>query len=320
MLDSAEAFHQGVRPCRGAGRKGDGATAIAAATNLTERTSEAPRLRIGNRLRELWSAREVLANLIRRELKVKYAASFLGAVWSVLNPVVFLAVFSFVVAVLRTEVPDFPVFLLSGLLAWNFFSGSVQLGTRAVVNNASLVKKVAFPREILPIAAIGVGLVDLGLQTVVLVLFIAISGHGIGVAALMLYPAAFVALLAFTSAVTFWASSANVRYRDVQHLVGLGLLVWFWATPIVYPAALVREHLSPALWNLYLANPMTAILSGFQRALYGDPTPSGAAVLPDVSVAWVLSLVGAAAVVSVVLFYGAWRLFFRLSGDFAEEL
>jgi ABC-2 type transport system permease protein len=271
-------------------------------------------------MRELWSFREVLANLIRRELKVKYAASFLGAVWSLLNPVVFLAVFSFVVDVLHAGVPDFPVFLLSGLLAWNFFSNSVLLGTRAVVDNASLVKKVAFPREILPLASIGVGLVDLGLQTAVLVGFIAISGHGLGTGALVLYPMSLVALVTFTTAVTFWASSANVRYRDVQHLVGLGLLVWFWTTPIVYPAALVHERLSPALWNLYLANPMTAIVSGFQRALYGSPTRAGAAVLPEVSVIWVLALVCVAASVSAVLLYGAWRLFFRLSGDFAEEL
>jgi len=275
---------------------------------------------IGARLRELWSFREVLANLVRRELKVKYAASFLGAVWSLLNPVVFLAVFSFVVRVLGPHVPDFPVFLLSGLLAWNFFSSSVQLGTRAVVDNASLVKKVAFPREILPLASIGVGLVDLGLQTAVLVAFIAVSGHGLGAAALVLYPVSFVALLAFTTAVTFWASSANVRYRDVQHFVGLGLVVWFWVTPIVYPAALVRDQLSPALWNLYLTNPMTAIVSGFQRALYGSPSRDGADVLPDVSLVWVLGLAGAAALVSMVLLYGAWRLFFRLSGDFAEEL
>jgi ABC-2 type transport system permease protein len=263
----------------------------------------------------------VLANLVRRELKIKYTDSVLGAVWSLLNPVVFLAVFSFVVSVLRTDVPDFPVFLLSGLLAWNFFSGSVLQGTRSVVDNANLVKKMAFPREILPLASIGVALVDLGLQTVVLALFIVISGHGLGTPALVLYPVALFALLAFTTAVTLWAAAANVRYRDVQHLLGLGLLVWFWATPIVYPAALVQGTLSPTLWNLYLANPMTAILTGFQRALYGDVTADGgAAVLPDVSVGWVLALTGAAAVASVALLYGTWRLFFRLSGDFAEEL
>jgi len=262
----------------------------------------------------------VLGNLIRRELKIKYTASILGAVWSLLNPVVFLAVFSFVVRVLGPPVPDFPVFLLSGLLAWNFFNFCVLQGTRSVVDNANLVKKVAFPREILPLASIGVGLVDLALQTTVLVLFIVVSGHGLAAPALILYPVAFVALLAFATAVTLWAAATNVRYRDVQHLLGLGLLVWFWATPIVYPAALVHRHLTePALWNLYLANPMTAILSGFQRALYGDVAAAGT-VLPDVSVGWVLALVAAAAMASLVFLYAAWRLFFRLSGDFAEEL
>jgi ABC-2 type transport system permease protein len=314
LLDSiAHALSRAFAPTQA-----PGATAISIATPLTERTSEAPRLRIGARLRELVAFREVLANLIRRELKIKYTASVLGAVWSLLNPIVFLAVFSFVVSVLRTPVPDFPVFLLSGLLAWNFFSFSVLQGTRSVVDNANLVKKVAFPREILPLASIGVGLVDLGLQSAVLVVFIAVSGHGLQLGALLLYPVAFLALLAFTTAVTLWASATNVRYRDVQHLLGLGLLVWFWATPIVYPAALVQDHLSPAVWNLYLANPMTAILSGFQRALYGDV--AGAAVLPDVSLGWVLALVGGALVGAVVLLYASWRLFFRLSGDFAEEL
>lgn len=271
-------------------------------------------------MRELWAIREVLANLIRRELKVKYTDSFLGAVWSLLNPVVFLAVFSFVVKVLEARVPDFPVFLLSGLLAWNFFSTSVQSGTSSVVDNANLVKKMAFPREILPLASIGVGLVDLALQTIVLVAFIVLSGHGLTVTALVLYPTALVALVAFTTAVTFLTSATNVRYRDIQHLVGLAMLVWFWATPIVYPAALVRGRLSEPLFNLYLANPLTAILSGFQRALYGDPSPDRTPVLPDEPVLWVLAVVGVAVVGSLVLLYGAWRLFFRLSGDFAEEL
>ena len=101
---------------------------------MIERTSEAPHLRPGPRLRELWGYREILVNLVRKELKVKYTASFLGAVWSLLNPIVFLAVFSFVVVVLQNRVPDFPVFLLSGLLAWNLFSASLLSGSRAVTD------------------------------------------------------------------------------------------------------------------------------------------------------------------------------------------
>jgi ABC-2 type transport system permease protein len=184
-----------------------------------------------------------------------------------LNPIVFLAVFSFVTQVLQNRVPDFPVFLLSGLLAWNLFSGSLTQGARSVIDNANLVKKVAFPREILPLSSIGVSLVDFGLQSAVLVVFLVVTGHVPGVAALALYPLAFATLLVFTTAMTLWAAALNVRYRDVGHLLNIGLLVWFWLTPIVYQAALVQEHLvrhavaGVSLWNVYLLNPMTPIVS-----------------------------------------------------------
>ena len=293
---------------------------------MIERTSETPHLRIGPRVGELWGYREILANLVRKELKVKYTASFLGAIWSLLNPIVFLAVFSFVVVVLGNLVPDFPVFLLSGLLAWNLFSASLQSGSSTVIDNANLVKKVAFPREILPLASVGVALVDFVLQTGVLLVFIVVSGHGIGGQAAVLYPLAFMTLTVFTTAVTLYASALNVRYRDVGHLLNLGLLVWFWITPIVYQAALVQQELASreiagiSLWNLYLANPLVPIVLGFQRALYGDPMQDGEQVLPDVSIAWQAGVLAIVLALSIVLLLLAWRSFFRRSGDFAEEL
>ena len=276
------------------------------------------------RLRELWAYREILLNLVRKELKVKYTASVLGAVWSLLNPVVFLAVFSFVVKVLGNPIPDFPVFLLSGLLAWNLFSAALLQGSRSVIDNANLVKKVAFPREILPLSSIGVALVDFALQSVVLLVFIFVSGHGVGAAALVLYPLSILTVLVFTLAAVFWTSALNVRYRDVGHLLNLGLLVWFWMTPIVYQAALVQNYFAtrgtPGLWNLYLLNPLAPIVLGFQRALYGNPVQDGRQVLPDVSVAWNAGVLGIVLVASTVLLFFTWRLFFRMSGDFAEEL
>jgi ABC-2 type transport system permease protein len=278
------------------------------------------------RLRELWGYREILANLVRKELKVKYTASFLGAIWSVLNPIVFLAVFSFVAIVLGNRVPHFPVFLLSGLLAWNLFSASLLSGSSAVIDNANLVKKVAFPREILPLASVGVALFDFVLQTVVLLLFIVVSGHGIGAEALVLYPLAFVTLMVVATAITLWTAALNVRYRDVGHLLNLGLLVWFWMTPIVYQAALVQDAIADrdvagiSLWHVYLVNPLTPILLGFQRALYGEPMQDGMQVLPDVSVARQATLLAIVLAVSFALLLLAWRTFFRRSGDFAEEL
>jgi ABC-2 type transport system permease protein len=288
---------------------------------------------VGPRLRELFAYREVLVNLVRKELKVKYTASVLGAVWSLLNPVMFLAVFSLVVFVLDNNIPDFPVFLLSGLLAWNFLANSLQAGARSVIDNANLVKKMAFPREILPLAAVGVALFDFVLQSVVLLLYIAVyfvafSGPGFHLPELWLYPVAIAVLVVFTTALTFWVAALNVRYRDVGHLLNLALLVWFWATPIVYQGWLVQRKLETIqilgldAWTLYLLNPVAVIVLGFQRALYSivRPADGGELVLPPMSLTMLAGILSVALAASVVLLFLAWRSFFDRSGDFAEEL
>ncbi|MGZ5291394.1 MAG: ABC transporter permease [Actinomycetota bacterium] len=296
---------------------------MAATVQTVERTSESPHLRVGERLRELARHREILLNLIRKELKVKYAASVLGAVWSLLNPVVFLIVFSFVVRVLGNNVPDYPVYLLSGLLAWNLFSGSLQAGARSVLDNSNLVKKVAFPREILPLASIGVALVDYVLQLAVLALFMVVFGYGLHVPELALLPLAFLALLASATALTFWLAALNVRYRDVGHLLNIAILVWFWVTPIVYPGWLIQDELGDrqALWVLYFVNPLASVVGGMQRALYAVVKPPGTeGVLFDVSLGWLALVLTAVLLVSLVVLRLTWGYYFTRSGDFAEEL
>jgi ABC-2 type transport system permease protein len=295
---------------------------------LVVRSSEPPRLRVRRRLPVILAHREVLWNLVRKELKVKYTASILGAVWSLLNPVVFLAVFSFVVHITGNSVPNFPIFLLSGLLAWNLFSVSLASGARSVIDNANLVKKVSFPHEILPLAAVGVALVDFVLQTAVLLLFILASDYGFHVPELALYPLAFATLVVVTTALTMLISALNVRYRDIGHLLTIALLVWFWFTPIVYSGYLVKNTLAAHhpfglnLWGVYLLNPLSPIVLGFQRALYavvqpiGQPTP----VLPPVGLGWLAGVLGIALVASLLFLRFAWGRFFDLSGDFAEEL
>jgi ABC-2 type transport system permease protein len=293
-------------------------------TGFTERTSEPPRLRVRARVAELWLYREILANLVRKELKVKYTASVLGAVWSLLNPLVFMAVFTFVVKVLGGSIDDLPIFLLCGLLAWNLFSISLSSGAQSVLANANLVKKVYFPREILPLATIGVALVDFALQSAVFFAFLVVIGYGFQLDTVWLYPLAFVALLLLTVAVTFWVSSMNVRYRDLQHLIGLALLVWFWMTPIVYAPYLVYTNVlefadgSSIMWRLYLLNPVSWIVFGFQDALYHSADAS--TVLVPLSTGELAAGLGVVIAASLGLLYLTWRTFFKLSGDFAEEL
>ncbi|HEY7660253.1 MAG TPA: ABC transporter permease [Actinomycetota bacterium] len=295
---------------------------MAATVQTVERTSEPPRLRVGERLRVLAAHREILANLIRKELKVKYAASVLGAVWSLLNPLVYLAVFTFVTRVLDSGVPNYPVYLLSGLLAWNLFSAAVTAGSRSVLDNGNLVKKVAFPREILPLASIGVALVDYLLQSAVLLVFIVVTGYGLHLPELALLPLAFLALVVFTTMLTLPLAALNVRYRDVWHLLNIALIVWFWVTPIVYPSALVQDQLAgrDLLGFLYFLNPMVAVVEGMHRALYGTVVADGTPVLFDVSLGWLAGVLLAVLVASLVLLRLAWGAFFSRSGDFAEEL
>jgi ABC-type polysaccharide/polyol phosphate export permease len=303
--------------------------ATSAVSHPVVRTSEPTRLGLRSRLRDLFAWRELLGNLVRREIKAKYKTSVLGAAWSMVNPMLYLAVFTLVFSVvLKRGMPNFPVYLLSGLLAWSLFAGSLSQAARSVVDNSSLVTKAYFPTEVLPLASIGSTLFDFALQAVVLVAFMVISRAGEFGWNVLLLPLSLFALLAFTSALAMYVAAANVRYRDVQHLLAIALLTWFWLTPIVYQSGFVYSTLHHkhvfgiSLFHLYLANPMADIVFGFQRALYGTVAPAspGSPVLVPVSVGWLAALIGAVAVGSMILLSLTWSFFFRRSGDFAEEL
>jgi ABC-2 type transport system permease protein len=289
-------------------------------SDVMVRTNEAPRLRVFQRLGELWRDREILANLARKELRVKYKSSALGVAWSMLNPALYLVVFYVVFTFfLPSGVEDFPVYLLSGLLPWTLFTTGLQGATVSVVGGANLVPKVAFPHEMLPLAAIRAQLVNFFFQVIVLVAFLLIFGYPLVHRGIVLLPLALAVLLVFTTALGFATAALNVRYRDTGHLVDLALLAWFWSTPIVYPASLVQENLEGA-FSLYLLNPMANIVLAFQRGIYGGVSQAARESLPALGLTWYgvrLLVVGA---VSVVLLYFTWRLFFRRSGDFAEEL
>lgn len=293
-----------------------------AASDLDVRTSEPPRLRVFHRVAELLRRRELIANLTVKELKVKYKSTVLGVVWSMLNPLLYLVVFWIVFTVfLPSGIPDFSIYLLSGLLGYTLFSTGLQGATASVVESAALVTKVAFPREILPLAAVGASLVNFFYQFLVLLVFmLAIQYDFLGVN-LLLAPAALAVLLLFTTALGIGTAAVNVRYRDTRHLVELGLIAWFWVTPIVYSAQLVLGRLGPVADTFYLANPLTSVTLAFQRALYGSRLlADGGPVLPDPGLAWYGARLGLVAAASLVLLYLTWRAFFRMSGDFAEEL
>jgi ABC-2 type transport system permease protein len=295
---------------------------MTAQLEILVRTSEPPRLRLGQRLRELFRHREVLVNLTRKETKVRYKSSVLGVAWSMLNPVLYLAVFYVVFTVfLPSGIPDFVVYLLAGIVPWTLFASGLQGATGSVVANGSLVTKVAFPREILPLSAIGAALVNFGYQSVVLVAALLVFTYPFLGPALVLVPLALVVQVLFLAALGLATSAFNVRYRDTTHLVDLALLAWFWVTPIVYQGPeLVGESLGARAVQLYLLNPMANVVLAFQRALYGGTSPRALAELPDPGIAWYAGRLAVLGLISVALLYLTWRAFYRLSGDFAEEL
>ncbi len=276
------------------------------------------------RLREIVTYRELLANLVRKELKVKYKDSTLGFLWSLLNPALYLVVFYVVFdVILGSGIPNFAFFLLSGLLVWNLFAQSLSGATTSIVGNGVLIKKVWFPREVLPLATIGANLVHFFLQSIVLVLALAIFRYPVGFSYLPLVPLALLTLLLFLAGVTLLLAAANVYLRDTQHLLELMLLAWFWLTPIVYPYRLVADKLGNK-GALVLLNPMVPIVSAFQRAIYnrttGGPGDTGQPILPDAGWLWYARNLGAMALVSLVILVIAMVVFQRVEGNFAEEL
>ena len=194
-----------------------------------------PTISVRQRLHEIWLSRELLIYLVRTEIKVKYKNSALGLVWSMAAPAMTLAIYFIVFQIiLGNKLPDFVIFLFAGLLLWNLFSLGVLTGTGVVVNNAGIVKKVSFPREILALAAVGSACVFFVFQSIVMVIFLVVLHSPPDMAYFPVLVLALIAGIVLASALGVLLSSVNVYLRDTQHLIEVILTAWFWACPIVY--------------------------------------------------------------------------------------
>lgn len=278
------------------------------------------------RLREVIRYHELLTGMVRKELKVKYRNSVLGFLWTMVNPALYLAVFWIVFTkFLPNGIPQFELYFLSGLLIWNLFSNTLGAACGSVVGAAGIVKKVYFPREILPLAHVGANLVHFFLQSIVLVIAFIGFQHQVDWGYLWMLPPTLLVLLLFTAGLGLFLAAANVYLRDTQHMLELILLAWFWMSPVVYTYVSVaaRKGWYVGLWKL---NPITWILLPFQRTLFnktsyipkGQTTPS--ALLPSNNAWWYMRGVGIVFLCSIALFFFAMWVFGRAEGNFAEEL
>ena len=232
---------------------------------------------------ELAESRELFVNLTLRELRGKYKRSVLGWTWSLLNPlatmVIFTVVFRFF---LKIDAPPgnpsgvdvFALFLLCGLLPWNFLSNGMSGSMGALIANSNLIKKVFFPREILVVSNIASWVVSFLLEMGVLAIVLVIAGSFV---LPWLLPTLGLVLVQtmFVVGLGLLLSVLNVYFRDVQHLVGILLQIWFYATPIVYPITYVRDALKdrPGLFTLYKLNPMVRFVEAYRDCLYDRRFP-----------------------------------------------
>ncbi len=276
---------------------------------------------------EIYSRRELLVFMVKKELSTKYRNSTIGFAWSMLNPAFMLAVYYFVFSyVMHNGIPEFVVYLMGGFLAWNFFSTSVQSASGAVVENAGLVKKVSFPREVLALAKVGQAMVFFVLQLFVLALTMAIIQFTPNFGQIYLLVPAIIVLVVFTSALCILVSALNVFYRDVQHFVEVLMFGWFFGAPIVYSFTghlangLARYHLTIP----YMMDPIATVVMVFDRVLYGRVSSGSGAkyiqILPNYSTVWYLGVMGVIFVGSLILMIIALKVFSRLEVNFAEEL
>jgi lipopolysaccharide transport system permease protein len=222
-------------------------------------------------LDELWAYRELAAVLAIRDLKVRYKQAAFGVAWAVIQPLAGMVVFTIIfgrLADLPSDGVPYAVFSFVGLAVWNYHSTVLSQASLSLVNNASLVTKVYFPRVLAPLAATLPGLVDLGIALcilgVLLVLYDTTPSWG-----LLTLPLATVCLVATALGVSLWLAAVNVRYRDIKYGVNLLVQLWLFASPVTYPSSLVEGQ-----WRiLYYANPMAGIIDWFRWALVGTPAP-----------------------------------------------
>jgi ABC-type polysaccharide/polyol phosphate export permease len=229
----------------------------------------------------LWRYRDLLRSLVARDLRVKYKGSSLGFVWSLLHPLVMIAVYTIAFKfIVKIPIENFPVFLLSGLLPWIFTSSALSAATGTIADNGSLVRKVAFPRAILPLGAVASQFVQFALTYGTVLLAFAVTGVSRSPAALVVIPLA-VLQLAFTAGLGLMLATAYVYFRDTRHLFEVFLQVWFWLTPIVYSLTLVPAEYQ----RWFLLNPMTLFVTTYQRALLEQTLPGAAVIVTLVALA-----------------------------------
>jgi lipopolysaccharide transport system permease protein len=255
------------------------------------------------RVKELWEYRELLYFLVWRDIKVRYKQTALGAAWAVLQPVLTMLVFTVFFGRLAKVPSDgipYPVFVYAALLPWQLFAFALTESANSLVGNQNLIKKVYFPRLVVPLASVLAGLVDFGIAFLVLLALMLYYGI-VPTFAIAVLPLFLLLAVATALSVGLWLSALNVQFRDVRYTIPFLTQFWMFATPVAYPSSLVPER-----WRAwYGLNPMAGVVEGFRWALLGKSGSPGPLL-------WVSGLV------VVLLLIGGLAYFRRVEATFAD--
>jgi lipopolysaccharide transport system permease protein len=244
---------------------------------------------IGANLPELLQYRELVFLLAWRDVTVRYKQTVLGALWAILQPVITMLTFSLFfgrLAKMPSDGVPYPIFSYAALVPWTLFATGLTQSSNSLVNGANLLRKVYFPRLVMPTASVLAGVVDFGLAFLVLVGMMLLYGFVPTGAAVLLIPGLVLLVITTSLGAGLWLSVFNVRFRDVRYVIPFLVQIWLLATPIAYPSSLLSESWRP----LYALNPMVGVVEGFRWALLGTDTAPGPMILAS-SVAAILLLV-----------------------------
>lgn len=217
-------------------------------------------------LKEIYDYRQMIFSLVRKELRGRYKGSALGFLWTFINPLLQLCVYTFVFSiVMPNNIDKFYLYLFVGLIPWLFFSGSLTGGAACILNQKDMVKKIYFPREVMPISYVTSNFVNMLLCFIVIFAVVIVSGVGINLRAICYLPIIMIVEYIMCLGGAMLTSALTVYFRDLEYILGIITMAWMYFTPVVYSLDMVPEKLRPFM-NL---NPMTPVITGYRDVLYG---------------------------------------------------
>ncbi|MDD2628289.1 MAG: ABC transporter permease [Clostridia bacterium] len=260
-------------------------------------------MKLIEKIKEIYRYRHMLYTLVKQDIRGRYKGSFLGFLWTLLNPLLLLLVYSVVFQlVFKIDIPNYPIYLFVALMPWNYFANTIAMGTACVANGGGILKKVYFPREVLPLATVISNTINYFFSAIIIFIALLFSEIGISVYALWLPLIVFIQFV-FSLGCVFILSAINVYVRDVQYIMNPIMMVWMYATPILYKSDMVPERYR----SLYNLNPMVHIIDGYRSILYDKVMPNLTSLL--------YIFVG-----SMVFLWLAYLIFAKLQRRFAEEV